>query len=610
MKNIISIVTFGRIILGAAPPCHLPFIFRNVLMPMVLICAQIGLNFNSAWAQVVVKRWDKSFAQDFPEAMSGSHTLRDAVQTADGGFLLAGSYSKPSGYEPLSKITRGDNLGRSYYWIVKTDDQGNKQWDKSYGGSGEEGLSTVVKATDGGYLLAGSSTSGISGDRSQSSRGGWDYWVVKVTRTGVKQWDKRFGGSGDDYIASVVPTSDGGYLLAGSSSSSISGDKSEASRGRRDYWVVKVNIKGIKQWDKRFGSSGDDYLTSVIQTVDGGFLLGGFSSGIRGDRSQPSRGLLDYWVVKVDSRGTKLWDKRFGGSSNDRLKSLIPTADGGYLLAGTSVSDISGDKSQASRGSADSDYWVVKVDSRGNKLWDKTIGGSRNDDLASIIPTAYGGYLLAGTSVSGIGGDKAQESRGFQDYWIVKVNRNGTKEWDRRFGGAAQDQIYSVIPIVSDFVSKSGYLLAGSSSSAISGDKTQPRRSNNDYWIVNVGIEPILQMGNSNLSTALENEITTEGGFAMDLEKTQEAVPFSIKASPNPFSDKIAITFTSDQTGMVNLQVYDVKGSSVAHLYTGEVTAGRTYSYELAAGALPSGLYVARLNSTNKVSQIKLILAR
>src|SRR5204863_448998 len=162
------------------------------------------------------------------------------------------------------------------------------------------------------------------------------------------------GGSSDEYLRALQQTADGGYILGGYSSSGISGDKTQASQGGLDYWIVKTDANGVKQWDARFGGSSDDFLYSLQQTADGEYILGGDSySGISGDKTQTSQGDNDYWIVRTDANGIKQWDARFGGSDFDFLYSLQQTADGGYILGGLSNSGISGNKTQASQGGYD-----------------------------------------------------------------------------------------------------------------------------------------------------------------------------------------------------------------------------------------------------------------
>src|SRR4051812_17749368 len=150
-----------------------------------------------------------------------------------------------------------------------------------------------------------------------------------------KQWDKTFGGISIDWLSSMAPTPDGGYLLGGYSESEIGVDKTAPNKGGSDFWVVKTDKDGKKQWDKTFGGNSGDALYSMIATVDGGSLLGGSSgSGIGGDKSEPNRGTdnsADYWIVKIDKNGNKLWDKTYGGNGPDLLSAVVATEDGGYL---------------------------------------------------------------------------------------------------------------------------------------------------------------------------------------------------------------------------------------------------------------------------------------
>ncbi|MDQ3291941.1 MAG: hypothetical protein M3Q05_11700, partial [Bacteroidota bacterium] len=165
----------------------------------------------------------------------------------------------------------------------------NKLWDKTIGGSDWDVLSIVQQTQDGGYILGGYSYSNISGDKSQNNKGGYDYWVVKLNANGAKVWDRTLGGTSDDVLTSLQQTSDGGYILAGRSESGVGGNKSQPNKGESDYWVVKLNAKGNKVWDKSFGGSGNDYLYSVQQTSDGGYVLGGWSrSGFSGNKTQAS----------------------------------------------------------------------------------------------------------------------------------------------------------------------------------------------------------------------------------------------------------------------------------------------------------------------------------
>ncbi|HYV90593.1 MAG TPA: PKD domain-containing protein [Chitinophagales bacterium] len=382
-----------------------------------------------------------------------------------------------------------------------------KQWDYRFGGTDEDYLSCFQQTSDGGFILGGYSLSDSSGDKTQTSWGGYDYWIVKIDSLGVKQWDKRFGGIAWDYLYSLEQTTDGGYILGGTSYSGIGGDKTEPSWGGKDYWIVKIDSVGVKQWDKRFGGTAKDEFYSLEQTIDGGYILGGNSeSGISGDKTQPSWGGSDYWIVKTDSLGVKQWDNRFGGTETDVLTSLQQTTDGGYILQGHSYSGISGDKTQGSWGGAD--YWIVKTDSLGVKQWDKRFGGvgADGDGFYTVQQTTDGGYILGGLSLSGIGGDKTEPSWGEHDYWTVKTDSLGVKQWDKRFGGTDNEYEFGNITQTSD----DGYLIAGASNSYISGDKTENNLALYQTWVVKTD-----SLGNKLWDKTLLIDGKINGGYAI-----------------------------------------------------------------------------------------------
>jgi hypothetical protein len=361
-----------------------------------------------------------------------------------------------------------------------------KVWDKRYGGNSWDDLISFQQTFDAGFILGGTSSSDSSGDVSQHLRGGGDYWMVKTDSTGNKQWDKRFGALGGENLNSIEQTADGGYILGGFTDSDSSGDISQHTRGAYDYWIVKTDALGNKMWDKRFGGNFFDKLYSVQQTFDGGFILGGWTlSENNGDVSQATQDSSsdynyrgDYWIVKTDSMGNKQWDKRYGGNSQDILYCVQQTSDWGYILGGHIASDSSGDVSQSTKGS--SDFWVVKTDSLGNKQWDKRFGGSNFDQFHTVQQCDDKGYILCGLTYSDSSGDVSQHSRGYSDFWMVKIDSTGHKQWDRRYGGSSAEDEFGNTFITSD----RGYLISGTSYSPISADKTENNLGYEQTWIV------------------------------------------------------------------------------------------------------------------------------
>ncbi|MBX7048452.1 MAG: T9SS type A sorting domain-containing protein [Chitinophagales bacterium] len=298
------------------------------------------------------------------------------------------------------------------------------------------------------------------------------------------EWQNTIGGGSSDNLSCISLCHDGGYIIGGSSGSTIFGDKSEDNIGYLDYWVVKLDSVGNILWQNTIGGSLTDILTSVIETNDKGFLVGGYSeSGISGDKSELNFGSDDYWVVKLDSVGNILWQNTIGGSSSDQLTDIIQTHDDGFLIGGRSSSNISGDKTENAIGGTD--YWVVKLDSVGNILWQNTIGGLNFEELYELMQTEKGDYLIGGNSNSGISGDKTEASilnpfgLNTHDYWIVEIDSIGNIIWQNTIGGNDADYNYTL-----DLISNDGLITGGSSKSNISADKTSESFGDLDYWIV------------------------------------------------------------------------------------------------------------------------------
>ena len=347
-----------------------------------------------------------------------------------------------------------------------------KSWDARFGGTTGDYLYGIGQTSNGGFILGGYTLSGISGNKSQALIGGEDYWIVKVDANGNKLWDKDYGGPGDNSFTSLCMTTDGGCLLGGILYGAAGDDVSEPSRGGLDYWVIKLDSLGNKQWDARFGGDQDDDLYCVTQTRDGGYILGGRSnSGISGDKTQDNRdpglGTGDYWVVKIDSAGHKQWDKRFGTVWDEGCVNILQTTDGGYLIGGSTLGDTTGDKTQLNYGQFALNYWMVKTDSLGNKQWDRVYGGVQGEKFGNSLNTADGNYLLGGTSYDSISGNKTTPYAG---YWIVKIDTAGNKLEDWSYGsGANSGQTFSCM----SNTPAGSYLLTGTSGSVSGGDKTE-----------------------------------------------------------------------------------------------------------------------------------------
>ncbi len=507
----------------------------------------LGLFFFVCNAQfTLVKQWDKRFGGN------SNDNFNEFQQTNDGGYVLAGHTDT----EIFGDITEA---GRGSFdcWLVKIDSMGNKEWDKRYGGTGYEAPHSLLQTVDNGYLIGMISSSGLNGDKTEPNWGSWDFWIVKTDGYGGKQWDKRFGGTDGDYLQSAIQTQDGGYLLGGSSSSGVSGDKTEASRGDCDFWIVKIDSMGNKQWDKRYGGTKCDGIGDLAITNDGGYFLGGGShSDSSGDKSQNTWGSganfrNDFWVVRIDSVGNKEWDKDYGGTKDDDFYSLQKTIDGGYVLGGLSASGIGGDKTNDRIG-----YWIVKIDSTGNKEWDKGYSGGIHN-FNKIRLTTDGGYLLSGRSTVDVpGDDKTENNFGIWQTWIVKTDSAGDKQWDKTIFTKEVNDGYAIQ------TSDGCYAVAAICNGGIGGYKSQPNwdggvDSTYDYWIMKFCMDTV---------TGID-----------DRQQTQDTRQMQVW--PNPFSSDLSLTLSEGEgramreatftiTNMLGQVVYRREENNLATGYT------------------------------------------
>ncbi len=437
---------------------------------------------HSAFSQnPFVKVWDKRYGGNKNEI------FEQIIQTDDGGFLLGGhSQSSISGDKTENNRHTGCVICTFDFWIVKTDSLGSVQWDKTYGGTDTDPLSMIQQTADGGFMLGGASRSNIGFEKSQNTQGLYDYWMVKTDALGTKLWDKDFGGTDQESLSTIFQTADGGYLLGGYTNSGASGDKTQPSQGGYDYWIVKTDNNGIKEWDKSFGGTDSDYLTAAKQTPDGGYILAGYTySGAGGDKSQPNWGNVDYWIIRIDSLGNKIWDKDFGAADFDVCFSIVIAPDGNFIAGGTTTSGISGDKTQPLWGPVgDFDLWLIKIDTSGNKIWDRDLGGyAYEDELGNISVTADGGLIIGATSYSPISGNKSENNLGAEQTWMLKTDDMGNYIWDRTaFTMGHEESGYAI-------ETRDGCFLIGNYTMAPAGGyKTEANwdstNFSNDFWIV------------------------------------------------------------------------------------------------------------------------------
>jgi len=336
-------------------------------------------------------------------------------------------------------------------------------WEKSYGGQHSDYLFDAQPTSDYGFILAGSSLSNKTGNKTDDNLGDLDYWIWKMNEKGNFEWQKSIGGSGFDLLQSIKNTRDGGFILAGTSNSGKGFQKNEDCKGSTDYWVVKLNASGIEEWQRTIGGAGQDELLCAFQTRDGGYMLGGSSNSNVLDfvrkpdkeftkdseidlfnKSEKSRGNMDYWIVKLDKSGNVEWQKTYGGQYADILRSMEQTSDNGYILAGYSNSPVSGDKTANNKGTGD--FWIIKINDTGKIQWQETYGAEGDDQPYVIHQTLDDGYIVGGNSnsrnpLTTMGGIVSNGT----DFWVLKLDKEGGIVWSKTYDFGKVDILTSLV---------------------------------------------------------------------------------------------------------------------------------------------------------------------
>jgi len=413
---------------------------------LCLLAGACIIAYSPAYSQDIL--WEKSYG--------GRHAeyLTDIQPTADYGFIIAGSsLSMKSG----NKTDPGS--GDLDYWIWKMDEHGSADWQKSFGGGESDLLQSIRTTRDGGFILAGTSNSPKGYQKKTDCHGGNDYWVIKLDAKGDEMWQKTFGGIGQDDLQSVVATRDGGYLLTGTSNSSApqkgtkltEGIKKEDTRGSTDYWIIKIDADGNEQWQKTYGGTYGDDLRSAEATKDGGYIVGGYSnSPASGDKSQENYGQGgDFWILKLDDKGDIQWQQTIGGNQDDQLYAIHQTADLGYIVGGSS-------NSQTRTSKKGTDLWVLKLDTLGEILWEEAYDFGAVDILTSLVENEDGSFLVGGYSP--MTPKDEEEKEGINDYVALKISDKGEELWRRAIGSEGEDILKKVI-----MTRDGGYVMAGTS---------------------------------------------------------------------------------------------------------------------------------------------------
>ncbi|TGV01969.1 hypothetical protein [Flavivirga rizhaonensis] len=377
---------------------------------------------------------------DFVNTIGGTknESAQSITKTSDGGYIILG-YVQSSDGDVSNKLNESFD-----YWLLKYDQNNTLQWQKIYGGSDDDRGRDIIQTSDGGFAILGYSKSN-DGDVTENN-GFNDFWISKLDASGSISWEKSFGFSGADNGTSMIQTNDGGYLLTGvldvSASNGEGNSKSFSSKRHAggDYWAIKLNASGEKQWSKFYGGTFTDTPYDVIQTEDSGYIIVGSSDSDDVD-IKGNKGSYDFWIIKISDTGNLIWEKSFGGSQTDEARAIVKSSDGNYIIVGDTRSedfDISSNKGAA-------DLWVIKISTTGNLIWEKTFGGSNFDVGRSISKTQDNGFIISGSSRSSNG--DLSNNNGQNDAWIVKIDDQGNLKWQKTVGGSDIDFAFDAVEI-------------------------------------------------------------------------------------------------------------------------------------------------------------------
>jgi hypothetical protein len=349
------------------------------------------------------------------------------VPTSDGGYAVI-SYSNSADGDIST------SFGLDDFWLTRWDASGNLLWEKNYGGPGDD-VGLAITALPDGYALAGYSNE--AGGQVSANNGLGDFWVVRTDLDGNLLWQNNYGGEKVDHPHSIVSDGYGGFLIAGNTESDSIDVSGNHGINTSDFWVIRIDSLGNLLWQTCYGGSGNDVAFPIIATPDGDFMVAGYTSSSDGQVTG-AYGFGDFWVIRIDADGTLIWEQVFGGSGNDLARGLTTTTDGNFVVCGYTTTVDNGDVSGFHSGGTGGDIWAVKFDDSGNLLWQKCLGGTKNDIAFDVKEHPDGGFLFCGNTSSN--NFDVSYNNGSSDAWVIYTDDAGNKLWDKPLGGSGTEE--------------------------------------------------------------------------------------------------------------------------------------------------------------------------
>lgn len=516
---------------------------------------------------------------------------------------------------------------------------------KSFGGAGNDGISLFHIDENKNYYFAGGSNSNISSTKSENSFGFDDFWILKTDENFNIIWDKTIGGNNFDYGSDVVVIENKIYFV-GSTESGVSGNKTTLGFGSIDLWLICLDLNGTLLWQNQYGGNDYENYSRIVQFTDTSLLIASESiSPISGNKTVASIGQLDTWLLEIGtSSGQIIQQKIIGSTGNDRLFLMEKSPFNNHIyLLHDSQQGSSGDKTDAGFGDPfSSDIWLVELDENLAVIKNKCFGGNESE-FPTTIHFEWDGFLIGGMSNSSNSGNKTSPNYGLDDGWLFRLDLDWNIEWDKTYGGDNFDNIQSIFQN-----SNGNYVLGLNSKSTISGNKTTPQfgtTSAGDIWLLILdstgeiikqesygGIHYeggkifeipysnteilIVAASNSGISgnKTIPNLHPTEVGNtidgwvlkldASDFLSTQLLTSFesSIKTFPNPFEDKIYFTFENILES-VHIQFYTIDGKKIDNQYIEVGTENFTWTTSSNVGVIIYEIIGTKTHKKGKLIQ-------
>ncbi len=497
---------------------------------------------------------------------SGDDYASKLIPTSDGGFIVAGGTNSQDGDFRVPAANGEDAF------IAKYNKQRQLEWTKTFGGTGDDLFNDIVHTFDGGYLAAGYSSS-ADGDVT-GNHGGYDVWIVKLTATGKMEWQKNYGGSGDDYANGVIQTFYGSYAI-GAVTTSNDGDVS-GNHGDYDAWIVQLGPKGNLLSQHCYGGSGADDAYAITNSEEGLLFDGGTYSN-DGDVTN-NHGDQDAWVVKINLSGKIIWQKTVGGSNYDEPSSyaIAKATDGNIVIDGFSFStdgDINGKDTLVS--------FLTKINpSTGNIIWSKSYAKPGERGGFGIFATRDGGVVEVG-AVGVIGVPSTF------DALVSKFDADGNEEWYKVLGGSDYDA-----GITNGYESLDGSLHILCSTSSTDGD-IKKSDGGVDTWLIKLG-----RCGEEE-----KEDEAKPGAIASDIKSNTAA----LSVYPNPASNSATISFGLSQSQKVTLTIYDMDGRLIKTLADAQMQPGtHQFTWNAKSENVTAGMYVVKMQVDNQMQTQKI----